>query len=252
MLKLAFTVGSYRLVDFIQLGIRQIQKLSPDSCILVSDDASQESSHIKRIADEHCVNYKCSTVRRGHFANDFQSLVHSLAFAESAGADVAIKISQRTILRKPEAIDVIQRVFADPNICVATPGQPKKTQGSRAAKGFTAFAILSDLVMIRVGCMSAQDLLVMYRERLIREKTPWASFIECCVDDLHNRKFPGRTAKVPELTDPEDDPIYLRRYQATEQQYRTLAIEQGWNGRFPCEEWNRLERRDYKCRPVVV
>ena len=252
MLKLAFCIGSYRLVDFIQLGIRQLQRLSPESCILVSDDASPESSHIKRIADEHGVNYKCSTIRRGHFSADFQSMVNSLAFAEAAGADVAIKISQRTILRKHEAIDVIQKVFSDPNICVATPGQPKKTQGSRAAKGFTAFAILSDLVMIRVGCMSAKDLLVMYRERLIREKTPWSSFIECAVDDLHNRKFPGRTVKMEEFTNPTDDPIYLRRYQATEQQYRELAMTHGTNGRYPCEEWGQIERRDYLCKPVVI
>lgn len=252
MLKLAFTIGSYRLLDFVQLGIRQIQRLSPDSCILVSDDASAESSHIKRICDEHGVNYKRSKVRRGHFANDFQALVDSLSFAGAAGADVAIKISQRTILRKPEAIDVIQKVFADSNICAATPGQPKKTQGSRAAKGFTAFAILSDLVMIRVGCMSAQDLLVMYRERLLRERTPWSSFIECAVDDLHNRKFPGRTVKVPEFTDPTDDPIYLRRYQSNENQYRELALSHGSNGRFPLDEWGQIERREYRCKPVVI
>lgn len=251
MLKLAFTIGSYRLVDFIQLGIRQLQKLSSDSCILVSDDVSPESSHIKRIADEHCVNYKCSKIRRSHFAGDFQSLVHSLAFAESAGADVAIKISQRTILRKPEAIDVIQRVFADPNICVATPGQPTPKTNNRASKGFGAFTTLSDIVMIRVGCMSPQDLLVMYRERLIREKVPWASFIEVMVDSLHSR-FNGRTAKIEEFTNPTTDPLYLRRYQASEKDYRELAMTHGTNGRFPCEEWGQIERREYKCRPVVV
>lgn len=251
-LKLAFTIGSYRLVDFVQLGIRQLQKLSPDSHILVSDDQAEESKHMQLIAEQHGVNYKCSKIRRGHFAADMQSLVNALSFAEAVGADVAIKISQRTVLSKPEALEVIQRTFEDPNICAATPGQPKKTQGSRAAKGFTAFAILSDIVMIRVGCMTPQDLLVMYRERLIRERTPWSSFIECAVDDLHNRKFPGRTAKIEELTNPTDDPIYLRRYQATESDYIRLAHERGFAGRFPCDEWNVIERQKYQCRPVVV
>lgn len=250
--KLAFTIGAYRLVDFVILGVKQLQRISPDSPILISDDKSEESKYMELVAEQHGVNYKCSKIRRGHFANDFQSLVHALAFAEAAGADVAVKISQRTILRKPEAIGIIQTVFTDPNICAATPGQPKVTGGSRAAKGFKAFAILSDIVMIRVGCMSAQDLLVMYRERLIRERTPWGSFIECAVDDLHNRKFTGRTAKVPEFTDQTEDPIYLRRYQSTEQQYRELALSHGINGHYRLDEWNQLERGKYLCRPVVV
>lgn len=252
MLKLAFTIGSYRLIDFVKLGVKQLQRLSPDSPILISDDKAEESGHMKAIADQHEVNYKCSNTRRSHFGGDFQAMVNSLAFAEAAGADVAIKISQRTILRKPEAIDVIQKVFADSNICVATPGRPTVAGGSKAAQGFKAFAILSDLVMIRTGCMSAQDLLVMYRERLIREKVPWASFIECAIDDLHNRKFPGRTAKVEEFTNPTPDPIYLRRYQATEKDYRDLAISHGTNGHFPLNEWNAIERNKYVCKPVCI
>lgn len=251
-LKLAFTIGSYRLVDFIKLGVRQIQKLSQDSPILISDDHSEESPIISRLADEHGVNYKGSGIRRGHFSADFQALINSLAFAEAAGADVAIKISQRTVLRKPEAIDVIQKSFSDPNICAATPGQPRSNTNNRASKGFNAFTTLSDIVMIRVGCMTPQELLVMYRSRLINEKTPWACFIECTVDDLHNKKLNGRTVKIEELTNPTQDPIYLRRYQAKEQDYRNLAISQGWNGRFPCEEWNQIERRDYLCRPKVI
>jgi hypothetical protein len=251
-LKLAFTIGAYRLLDFVRLGIKQIQKLSPESPILISDDQSYESIDMAGIAEEHGVNYKCSKIRRGHFSADFQALVSSLSFAEAAGADVAVKISQRTILRKPEAIEAMQRTFADSNICVATPGQPKVTGGSRASKGFQAFTTLSDIVMIRVGCITPNELLVMYRERLLREKTPWACFIEVAVDDLHHRKFPGRTAKVEELTNPTEDPIYLRRYQAKEHDYRNLAIENGFNGRFPCEEWNAIERRDYLCRPKVI
>lgn len=251
-LKLAFTIGSYRLTDFVSLGIKQIQRLSPDSSILVSDDLAEESNHMKLIADQHGANYKGSKTRRGHFSADFQSMVNALAFAEAAGADVAVKISQRTILRKPEAIDVIKRVFSDPNICVATPGQPKPKTQNRASKGFGAFTTLSDIVMIRVGCMTPQDLLVMYRERLIREKTPWACFIEVAVDDLHHRKFPGRTIKVDELTNPTDDPIYLRRYQSTEQQYRDLAMTHGVNGNYPLVEWNAIERHRYLCKPMVI
>ena len=224
----------------------QIRKLEPDSPILVSDDRAVESDLIKEIAAQYGATYRCSRVRRGHFANDFQSLVHSLSFAKAADCDVGIKVSQRFIFRKPEALEIIKRAFADPNICVATPGQP--TRGG----AFTKFTTLSDIVAIRVGSITPEDLLQMYRGRLIREKVPWASFIECAVDDLHHSKFPGRTVKMVELTNPQPDPCFLRRYQATEQQYRDLALTHGLNGIYPTNEWGQIEGRRYMCRPVVV
>jgi hypothetical protein len=243
---LAFTISSYRLTSFVQLGLAQFRQLSPESPLLVSDDRSHESDEIKRISEQYGANYKCSRVRRSHFGGDFQGLVNALAFAEAAGADVGIKVSQRFIFRRPESIEVIKRAFADPNICVATPGQPAK------GGAFAKFTTLSDIVAIRVGSITPEDLLQMYRGRLIREKVPWASFIECAVDDLHHSKFPGRTVKMPELTNPVGDPIYLRRYQATEQQYRNLALTHGLNGIYPTNEWGQIEGRRYMCRPVVV
>ena len=253
MLKLAFTIGAYRLHDFIKLGIVQLQKLSPDSQILVSDDPSPESPAIKSTAEEYGCAYRGARTRRGHFSADFQSIVNSLAFAEAAGADVAIKVSQRFIFRKPESIDVIQRTFSDPNIMAATPGQPRVSPNAgKATAGFGAFTILSDVVMIRVGSMTPEDLLVMYRSRIIREQTHWKTFIEGAIDELHSNKFPGRTAKIEELTNPTADPIYLRRYQATEKQYRELALSNGFNGLFPLTEWGQIEGRHYQCKPVVV
>lgn len=243
---LAFTISSYRLASFVRLSLAQLRALSPDSALLVSDDPSPASEEIKAIANEYKAVYRCPTKRRGHFAGDFQSLVNALAFAEAAGANVALKVSQRFIFRKPESIAVIHRTFADPNICVATPGQPGK------GGPFSKFTTLSDVVAIRVGSITPTDLLQMYRGRLMREKVPWASFIECAVDDLHHTKFPGRTAKLPELTNPTTDPIYLRRYQASEQQYRQLALSHGFNGQFLTEEWGKIEGRNYFCRPMVI
>lgn len=253
MPKLAFTISSYRLHDFVKLGLKQLHRLSPDSPVLVSDDPSPESELIRKTAQEHGASYRAPSKRRGHFSGDFQAIVNSLAFAEAAGADVAIKVSQRFVFRNPESIDVIQKTFSDPNIMVATPGQPRVMPGNgKATHGFGNFSILSDVVMIRVGAMTPMDLLVMYRERLLREKVPWASFIECTIDLLHSDKFPGRTARIQELTNPTSDLIYLRRYQATEQQYRELALSHGFNGVFPLVEWAQIENRNYLCRPVVV
>lgn len=253
MLKLAFTISSYRLHDFVKLGLKQLQKLSPDSPILVSDDRGPESEMIRQTAEEHGATYRGSDKRRAHFAGDMQGIVNSLAFAEAAGADVAIKVSQRFVFRLPQAIDVIQKTFSDPNIMAATPGRPRVMPGKgKAANGFGNFGILSDVVMIRVGAMTPMDILVMYRERLMREKVPWRAFIECTMDILHNEKFPGRTAKIEELTNPTTDPIYLRRYQAREQQYRDLALSHGFNGLFTLAEWSGIEGRGYMANPVVV
>jgi hypothetical protein len=118
-------------------------------------------------------------VRRGHFCADYQSLVNSVAFAKLNNADVAIKISQRVILRKPEAIQVIQNTFKDGHICIATPGQPAKTNNTGTRGSFKAFTTLSDIVMIRADCITPEDLIGMYRERVKRERAEWGSFIEC-------------------------------------------------------------------------
>jgi hypothetical protein len=249
---LAFTISSYRLHAFVRLGVLQLKELSPDSPILISDDPSPESSEIKKIAEELGCNYRCPTKRRGHFAADYQGLVNSLAFAQAAGCDVGVKVSQRFIFRKPESISVLRKAFEDSNIMVATPGQPATSSNNRPSGGFAKFTTLSDIVAIRVGALSPDDLLQMYRGRLIREKVPWASFIECATDDLHHSKFPGKTVKMPELTNPTGDPIYLRRYQASERQYRDLATKHGFGGIFPVTEWGQIEGKSYMCRPVVV
>lgn len=253
-MRLAFTIGSYCLHDFVRLGICQLKKLSTESPILVTDDASKESESIKRTVESYGCVYRGNRVRKGHFANDFQAIVNSLVFSEAAGVDVAVKISQRFVLRKPDAIDVIQKTFEDSNIMMATPGRPAVTGGGKAQRGFGAFSILTDIVCIRVGSISAEQLLVMYRNRIINERVPWKAFIECTIDQLHANDFNGRSARMEALTNHASpgDPIYLRRYQNREQQYRELALEHGWNGAFPLEEWGAIERHQYMCNPVVV
>ena len=253
-MKLAFTLSAYRLCDFVRLGLKQLQTLAPGEPILVSDDASPESATIEKMAKDAGVSYKCSRIRKGHFGGDAQSLINSIVFAEATGADVAVKVSQRFIFRKPEAIDVIRKAFSDPNICAATPGQPKHiiSQNNKAANGFGSFGILSDVVCIRTGTITAAEFLAMYRERVVTQTVPWKSFIECWCDDLHSKRFPGRTAKLMELTDPTHEQIYLRRYQAVENDYRELAKTHGMAGMYPTGEWSGLERAAYLCKPKVI
>lgn len=253
-MKLAFTISSYRLIPFIELGLAQIKKLSPESPILVSDDKSDESGHVKNVAEQHGALYIGSRVKRGHFAGDVWSIINSIAFAEANECDVAIKLSQRLILRKPEAIDVIRKTFEDPNIMMATPGRPQKvvTSGGPAAQGFKAFAILTDIVLFRVGAVDPKDMEEKYRHKCTHEHLPWSTFIECFIDDFHGKHLAGKTAKLPEFTDPQPDPIYLRRYQAVPQQYSELAKEHGLSGNFLTGEWSGLENKNYLCKPLTV
>lgn len=252
-MRIAVTVGAYRLYPFIKLSVLQLKRLDPGCEILISDDPSPESPAIEALAKEQGVAYLGARTRRGHFAADFQSLVNALVFAESVGADFAVKASQRFVFRKVDALEAFRKNFNNPNIMAATPGQPKVSNGARPSQGFGAFGTLSDVVAIRVGSITAEQLIQLYRARLLRERVPWASFIECLVDELHSRVFPGKTVKVPELTNPDPtDPIYLRRYQSTEKQYRELALSHGFNGAFPLQEWGQLEQGNYFCRPVVI
>ena len=251
-MKLAFTLSTYRLCDFVHLGLKQLRRLSPESEILVSDDVSPESPGIAALASQNGAAYICSKKRRGHFANDLQSFVYALGFGRDRQADVVVKVSQRFVFRKREAIDAIVQAFENPEICVVTPGRPKVNGSApKSAQGFGAFTTLSDIIAVRVGVISPEEFLHMYRHRIVTEKTPWASFLECATDDLH-RKFAGRTLKLDELTNPTDDPIYLRRYQANSRDYLKLAGEHGFGGAFNCDEWNRIEGRKYLCKPWVV
>jgi len=251
-MRLAFTIGSYRLCDFIRLGILQIRKLCQDAPILISDDRSPESPFIEAMAAELGTGYIASRVKRSHFGGDAQALVNSLAFAEATGCDVSVKVSQRFVLRLPEIINVIERTFSDPNIQFASPGQPKFVRGTKTTMGFGAFAVLSDIVMMRVGSMKPEEIIEVYRRRIEREKVPWKDFVESLIHTLHLDTFPGRSVMVPELTDPAPDPIYLRRYQCQEQDFLKLAAQNGFGGRFPCCEWGEIERGTYRPQVVVV
>src|SRR5262245_33086004 len=251
-MKLVFVISCYRLVPFVRLGIMQLRKLAPEHDIFVSDDPSPQSGDIESICKEFGLLYKGARQRRGHFGGDFQSFVNGLSYARANGCDVMVKVSQRFIFRKVEAIQVFVNAFSNPNIMAVTPGKPEVKGGNRMAAGFGAFGTLSDIVGIRASAMSPEQILDLYRARLLREKVPWASFIECLVDELHSNVFPGRTMKLQELTNPTADPIYLRRYQAQESDYQTLATSHGFNGMFPLGEWGQLEGNAYICKPVVV
>jgi hypothetical protein len=178
--------------------------------------------------------------------------VNALVFAKSQECDVAVKVSQRFIFRRPESIEALRRAFENPEILMVTPGQPKQVNGhNRAAQGFAQFTTLSDVVALRVSAISPEELLHTYRRRLLTDKAPWGSFLEVLVNDLHGR-FGEKSLRLDELTNPTEDPVYLRRYQHKPEDYLKLATEHGFGGAFRCDEWSQIENRHYLCRPRVV
>lgn len=251
-MKFAFTIGAYRLCDFVKLNILQLRELCPGALILVSDDKSPETPHMQKMCEELGVSFITSRERRAHFAGDMQALVNSVAFARAAEADVAVKISQRLILRTPEAINCLRKHFEDPNIYFASPGQPKHVRGNKQTAGFGGFAVLSDLVCTRVGSISPEEIIQCYRDRINNEVVPWKDFIEALVHALHINKFQGHSVMMPEFTDPTHEQIYLRRYQCAEKDYQTLAMSHGFAGLFPQIEWNALDQGRYSAKPVIV
>lgn len=245
-MKIAFTIGAYRLCDFVRLNIKQLQVIAPGCPVMVSDDASPESPHMQAMCHSLGVPIMQSDSRRGHFAGDMQAIVNALAFAESVKADVAIKVSQRLILLDGAA-DAILKRFQNPDLKFATPGKP-----SNARNGFGNFAVLSDLVCIRVGAIDPQGLINHYRYRITTETVPWKTFIEGFVHSLHANVFPNHSEMMPEFTDVLPSKLYLRRYQSSEDEYRKLAASFGIGGLFPMIEWGAIDGRSYRPNPVIV
>jgi len=249
-MRFAFTIGSYRLCDFIRLNIRQIQEIFPDSPILVSDDASPESHIIERIAKDCGVNYIGTKGKRGHFGGDVQALLNCLAFGEAAKSDVYVKVSQRFVFRKPECRAILEDYFS--KFDFASPGQPKKIHGMTMTHGFGAFAVLSDLVVFKAGTLGPHELMEIYRNRINNEQVPWKDFVESLIHALHLYRYKDRSVMMPEFTDSsKEDPLYLRRYQSSEREYQSLASQRGIAGRFPLAEWAVLDGRSYVVNPTL-
>lgn len=255
IMRVAFTIGAYRLCDFIKLNILQLRRLVPGAKILISDDVSPESRYIQDICKEFEVPYLGSDVKRGHFAGDVQAIINALSFGRATNADVAIKISQRFIFRKPECLGAVLSSFLDETVDMVCPGVPNVTHGAKQSGGFGKFAVLSDVVAFRPSAVDPNMVLDAYRKRVETEIVPWKDFVEALVHSLHTGPLNGRSRIVEAITNTSlEDPGYLRRYQCDARRYLELAKEVGLSGRglFPTCEWHGIDGRMYSPRPKVI
>lgn len=256
-MKFALTVTSYRFPEFVELNLNRLRAIfGTETPILVADDRSPNSGQIESIAGKYGAAYTCSRVRRGHFAGDLAGIVAGLAFAESHGADVFVKVSFRLILLDPQLRNDFENYFTNMPIDLALPQRlhPSQTIDKRGA-GFLAMPLLTDVILFRVGVISPQMLIDLYRKKVATEgKTvKHASFIEALFVDLKHELGP-RCMALNELSChvPGQPHRFLRKIQNHRQQFVDLAQSLGISGPFVTDEWARIDGPNYRPRPLVL
>jgi len=245
----AITIGAYRLVEFLHLNVLRCRRIfGPDTCVLVSDDKSTESGAIERLAKDLDCEYTVSKKRMSHFSGDAQAVLNAIVFGRECGADVALKLSQRLIIVRPEFRTAMEVAFADPEVQIALPGRIPKNQISRSgARFYSRFGLLSDSVAIRPNAIEPQEFLDIYRERCAHGRHPSESFVETSLGFLLAHKFQGnRHRLLAEWTEHKSGQpkIFLRKSQSSANDYALVARLEGMNwdaSQIDCREWREIE-----------
>lgn len=255
----AITVGAYKMPAFVRLNVLRCRRIfGPDTCILISDDKSTESEAIENLAKELSCDYVVSKKRMSHFSGDCQSLLNAIVFGRECGADIALKLSQRFILVRPEFRTAMEKAFADPEVQIALPGRIPKNQIARPSSVFySRFGLLSDVVAIRPNAIEPEEFLSIYRDRCAVGKHPAESFVETSLGFILDKKFGGNKHRL--LTEwsvhnQGQAKIYLRKSQSSSSDYQQVAMMEnvhsptGWDLR----EWREVELKNYRPKATHV
>jgi hypothetical protein len=254
-MNVAIALGTYRFTDFVRLNLLQLQRIWPDSPILISDDKSDQSDDIKKLAEEFGCAFSGSTIRRGHFAGDIQSAVNGLSFAEQVGADIMLKLSQRLIPVLPKFREFIEQPFEDQRIRIVVPGRISSSQiRLPQSKFFSGMGILTDVYAIRVGSISPQQFLNNYLDGMKFGRFASALLVECSIGKLLASHFNGSSYISMDLANhkPSEPMAFLRKAQADPNAYQMIASLHGLTGgNYDTREIGAIEGRGYLCRPVL-
>lgn len=251
---IAVSIGCYRLPQFVELCARRVRCLFGDVPIVLSDDLSAESPDILSVADRLGCAYSVGKLRRSHFSGDIQAVINALVLAEQTESDVAVKISQRFIPVRPAFREAMEREFSDPNVQIAVPGQIPGNQIARPkAKFYARFGILTDVVAIRRGAVSPEELMEAYRARAHSGRRA-DSLVEVTFGWLIANKLNGRAKLVPEWTrhTPMQPKVFLRKSQSTAAEYAAVAAMEGVTGTWDLREWGQIEQMQYMPRANQV
>lgn len=243
-MKVAITIGSFLMTDFVELNIRQCRHVfGEDVLILVSDDISKESPAIRDLCERLQV-YHIAGGPRGHFAGDLSAAVNALVFAQQHGADLAIKLSQRFMFAEPCCAEIIERYFTPADTWLAMPGRiSAHTIKRHDSKFFSNLSVLTDLLIIRTGTITPAALKHRYESRVINAQNQVDRLVESCWANLMDCEFVGHTVRMPEFTNPFPGrpDIYLRKAQAEPADFELLARARGMKRFNPVlVEWSKL------------
>ncbi len=251
----SIVIGSYDMPQFVELQLRSLPLLFPDSPILVSDDLSQKSAQIRDIAAKFDAYYHCSETHRGHFAGDCQDAVNGLAFAEAQGTDLLLKISQRFVLCQPAARSVLENYFLDQQVWLAFPGKIHPSSIKRAESRFFAnFSTVTDFFCIRTGKLSPQTLKELYETRVNEQRNRFDTLIEPLWAYIGDVTLAGHAIRMPEFSSHVrgQPPIYLRKCQQEPADYIVFAREMGMpEFHVLLQEWRQLSN-SYRPSPQFI
>jgi len=254
--KVAITIGSARLLPFVQLNIRRCRLVfGEDVPILVSDDKGQFTPEIQRMVEAEDCGFWTSESRMTHHSGDAQTFVNAIRFAEQVDADVALRISQRYIPLHPGFREALERTMADPNVMLCSPGRLFPQQiVRRQCMFYCKFPMLVDAVAIRRGALSADEYLNIYRERTAKGRQHNEALTEVTWLWICQNKFPGRFRAIPEWTNhvPGRPRLFLRKAQSHHQEFQRIAQADGVRGHFDIREWAEIDRDKYRCTAVEV
>ena len=240
----------------MRLNIRRLKiTLGNDTPILVSDDRSNESDAIKRVAFEEQVDYVCPQKRLSHHSGDWQAFINSIVYARQNKSHIAIKISQRLIPVMPEFWVPMFEAFANKNTSIVVPGRLNRKQVARpSAVFFTKFPLLTDILAMRARDVSPSMLLDTYKQRFTNATKHHDVLVEFAWNHLITTLFLNRTAVLDSWSnhEPFKAKLYLRKSQAIPAEYAKLGSMDGVSGQWNLHEWGAIERRQYLCRPKVV
>ena len=257
-MKVAITIGSYLLKDFIELGILQCQKCFPGEPILVSDDLSPRSQQIADIANNRGITYIGANSRRGHFAGDFMAILNAISFAKAHNADLAVKISQRFVFKGETARKLLLEAFLSDTTSYGLPGRMTvDTVRPGGNFGFTLMPVLTDIMVFRVSGCDPEAMANEYKQKVSAEwGTATGTFVEAIANDWAYSRFKDKTVFMEDFTKhvngrPGGD-LYLRRNQNHQSSYLELAKSHGLHGDFDLGDWQKLEGNAYYPRPRAL
>ncbi len=180
-----------------------------------------------------------------------QAVLNAIAWGQES--DVTLKISQRFIPVLPSFVDALESAFSNRRIQLALPGQIELRQIARPQASFYGrFGILTDVIAIRTGALSEQDLLECYLNRVRYPKNRSDCFIETTFGWLLANRFKDAHVIIPEWTNhkPFQAKVYLRKSQSNNNEYAKVAEMEGVTGDWDLREWGIIEKGNYMPRPV--